>query len=64
MSNYIIMDLDGAFMSTLMNYLLKKFGIKTVALYNHQSLQMKHGINMLSNILTKHLTDHAQMRHK
>ena len=57
------MDLDSAFMSTLMNYLFKKFGIKikTVAPYNHQSLQVEHGIKFLSNILTKHLTDHGQM---
>ena len=35
----IIMDQDGTFMSTVMNYLFRKFGIKvkTVALYNHQS---------------------------
>ena len=61
--DYIIMDLDSAFMSTLMNYLSKKFGIKikTVAPYNHQSLQVECGINSLSNILTKQLTDHGQM---
>ena len=63
MSDYIIMDFDSAFKSMLMNYLLKKFGIKikTVAPYNHQSLQAKHGIKSLSNILTKHLADHVQM---
>ena len=57
------MDLDSAFMSTLMNYLFKMFGvkIKTVAPYNHESLQAEHGINSLSNILTKHLIDHGQM---
>ena len=56
--DYIIMDLDSAFMSSLMSYLFKKLGIKikTVAPYNHQSLQAKHGIKSLSNILTKHLT--------
>ena len=61
--DYIIMDLDRAFMSTLMNYLLKKCGIKIkiVAPYNHQLLQTKHGLKSLSNILTKHLTDHGQM---
>ena len=61
--DYIIVDLDSAFMSMLMNYLFKKFGIniKTVAPYNHQSLQAEHGIKSLSNILTKHLTDHGQM---
>ena len=37
---YIIMDQDSAFMSSLMTYLLNKFNIKirTVAPYNHQSL--------------------------
>ena len=40
----IIMDLDSAFMSSLMSYLFKKLGIKinTVAPYNHQSLQAEH----------------------
>ena len=56
--DYMIMDLDSAFMSSLMNYLFKRLGIKikTVAPYNHQSLQAEHGIKSLSNILTKHLT--------
>ena len=56
--DYIIMDLDSAFMSSLMSYLFKKLGIKikTVAPYNHQSVQAEHGIKSLSNILTKHLT--------
>ena len=50
--DYIVMDLDSAFMSTLINYLFKKFHIKskTVAPYNHQSLQVEHGIMSLSNI--------------
>ena len=50
-------------MSTLMNYLFKNFGIKikTVAPYNHKSLQAEHGIKSLSNILTKYLDDHGQM---
>ena len=54
--DYIIMDLDSAFMSSLMTYLFKKLGIKikTVALYIHQSLQAEHGIKSLSNILTKY----------
>ena len=54
----IIMDQDSAFMSILMNYLLRKLNIKikTVAPYNHQSLQAKHGIKVLSRILMKHLT--------
>ena len=52
------MDLDSAFMSSLMSYLFKKLGIKikTVAPCNHQSLQAEHCIKSLSNILTKHLT--------
>ena len=64
--DYLIMDQDSAFMSTLMNYLFKKFGIKvkTVVLYIHQSLKAEHGIKSLSSILTKHLTDHGQMWHK
>ena len=55
----MIMDLDSAFMSSLMNYLFKRLGIKikTVAPYNHQSLQAEHGIKSLSNILTKHLSN-------
>ena len=56
--NCIIMDQDSAFMSTLMKYLFRKqnIKIKTVAPYNHQSLQAEHGIKSLSRILTKHLT--------
>ena len=55
---YIIMDQGNAFMSSLMTYLFHKFDIKikTVAPYNHQSLQAEHGIKSLSHILTKHLT--------
>ena len=43
---YIIMDQDSAYMSSLMAYLFHKFDIKikTVAPYNHQSLQAEHGI--------------------
>ena len=61
--DYIIMDLDSAFMSSLMSYLFKKLGIKikTVAPYNHQSLQAEHGIKSLSNILTKHLIKSGDM---
>ena len=61
--DYIIMDLDSAFMSSLMSYLFKKLGIKikTVAPYNHQSLQAEHGIKYLSNILTKHLANSGDM---
>ena len=60
---YIIMDQDSTFMSTLMNYLFRKLNIeiKTVAPYNHQSLQAQHGIKSLSTILTKHLTEQGQM---
>ena len=60
---YIIMDQESAFMSTLMNHLFKRLNIKikTVAPYNHQSLQAEHGIKSLSTILTKHLTEQGQM---
>ena len=55
----IIMDQDSTFMSSLMNYLFRKFEIKvkSVATYNHQSLQVEHGIKFLSTILMKHLTE-------
>ena len=61
--DYMIMDLDSAFMSSLMSYLFKRLGmkIKTVAPYSHQSLQAEHGIKSLSNILTKHLTKSGEM---
>ena len=64
--DYTIMDQDSTFMSTLMNYLFRKFGIKVkmVALYNHQSLQAEHGIKSLPSILTKHLTEQGWMWHK
>ena len=50
-------------MSMIMNYLFKRLNIKikTVALYNHQSLQTEHRIKSLSTILTKHLTEQGQM---
>ena len=50
-------------MSMFMNYLFKRLNIKvkTVALYNHQSLQAEHGLKSLSTILTKHLTEQGQM---
>ena len=53
-------------MSSLFNYLFRKFEIlvKTVAPYNHQSLQVEHGIKSQSNILMKHLTEKGQMWHK
>ena len=61
--DYMIMDLDSAFMSSLMNYLFKRLGIKikTVAPYNHQALQAEHSIKSLSKILTKHLTGLGEM---
>ena len=60
---YIFMDQDSAFMSSLMTYLFHRFDIKikTVAPYNHQSLQAEHGIKSLSHILTKHLSNLGQM---
>ena len=61
--DYILMDLDSAFVSSLMSYLFKNLGIKIkiVAPYNHQSLQAEHGIKSLSNILTKHFTKSGDM---
>ena len=55
--DYIIMDKDSTFMSSLMNYLFNKFNIriKTVTPLNHQSLHAEHRIKYLSTILTKHL---------
>ena len=60
---YIIMDQDSAFMSSLMTYLFHRIdiNIKTVAPYNHQSLQAEHGIKSLTCILTKHLIGLGQM---
>ena len=57
------MDQGSAFMSTLMNYIFRKLGvkIKTVGPYNHQSLQAAHRIKSLSNILRKHLTGQGPM---
>ena len=58
MPEYMRMDQDSAFMSSLMSYLLKKLGIsiKTVGPYNHKSLQ--------ANILSKCLTGQGQTWHK
>ena len=58
-----IMDQDSKFMSSIINYLFNKFDIKikTVAPYNHQSLQAEHRIKSSSSILTKHLTNLGQM---
>ena len=57
------MDQDRALMSSLKIYLYHKFDIKikTVAPYNHQSLQAEHRIKSLSHILTKHLISLEQM---
>ena len=59
----MIMDQDSAFMSTIMSHLFKRLNlkIKTVAPFNHQSLQAEHGIKSLSSILTKNLTEQGQM---
>ena len=59
----ILMDQDSAFMLSLITYLFNKFDIKikTIAPYNHQSLQAEHGIKSLSMILNKHLTNLGQM---
>ena len=60
---YIIMDQDSTFMSSLMMYLFHQLDIKikTISPYNHQSLQAEHGIKSLTHILTKHLTYLGQM---
>ena len=51
------MDQDSTFMSSLMTYLFQRLDIKikTIAPFNHQSLQVEHGIKSLTCILTKHL---------
>ena len=63
--DYMMMDQDSAFMLSLMSYLFKKLEItiKTLGPYNHKTLQAEHGIESLSNILSKHLTDQGQMWH-
>ena len=60
---YLIMDQDSAFMSTIMNHLFRRLNIKTktVAPFNHKSLQVEHGIKSLSTILTKHLTEQGHI---
>ena len=64
--DYMMMDQDSVFRSSLMSYLFKKLGIniKTVGPYNHKSLQAEHGIKSLLSILTKHLTGQGQTWHK
>ena len=61
--NYIIIDQDSSFMSSLMTYLFHRLNIKikTIAPYNHKSLQAKCGSKSLTHILTKHLTSLGQM---
>ena len=61
--DYIIMDQDSAFMSSLVSYLFHRLNIKIkmVGPYNHQSLQAEHGIKSLTHILAKHLTGLGQM---
>ena len=60
---YLIIDQDSAFMSTIMNHLFRKLNIKikTVVPFNHKSLKAEHGIKSLSTILTKHLREQGQM---
>ena len=60
---YIIVDQDSAFISSLMTYLFHRLNIKIkmIAPYNHQSLQVEHGIKSLTHILTKHLASLGQM---
>ena len=61
--DYIIMDQDSAFMSSLMTYLFHRINIriKTIAPYNQQLLQVEYGIKSHTCILTKHLTGLGQM---
>ena len=61
--DYIIMDQDSAFMSSLMCYLFHRLNIKIkmIGPYNHQSLQAEYGIKSPTHILTKHLTGLGQM---
>ena len=60
---YLIMDQDSAFMFIIRNHLFRRLNIKikTVAPFNHKSLQAEHRIKSLSTILTKHLTEQGQM---
>ena len=66
MPEYMVVDQDSVFMSSLMSYLFKKLGIsiKPGGPYNHKSLQAEHGIKSLSNILSKCLTGQGQTWHK
>ena len=61
---YIIMDQDSAFMSSLMTYLFHRFDIKikTVAAYVIINLsRLNMGSNHFHHILAKHLTSLGQM---
>ena len=64
--DYMFMDQDRVFMSSLMGYLFKtlKITIKTIGPYNHKLLQAEHSIKSLSNILSKCLTGQGQMWHR
>ena len=57
------MDQDSAFMFSLMMYLFHRLDIKmkTIAPYNHQSLQAEHGIKSITCLLTKYLTSLEQV---
>ena len=46
--DYMIMDLDSVFMSSLMNYLFKSLGIriKTVVPYNHHHCKLSMVLNL------------------
>ena len=55
----MIIDHDSAFMSTLIDYLFKKLGIR-IKTVDHQSLQAEHGIRSLTSIPVKHLTGLGQ----
>ena len=59
----IMMDQGSTFVSSLINYLFNTFNIKikTVAPFNHQSLQAEQSIKSLSTILTKHVSKLGHM---
>ena len=59
----IFLDQESAFISSLVHYLFSKLDIKikTVAPYNHQSLQAEHEVKSLLTSLTKYLTNLGQM---
>ena len=64
--DYMMLDQDSAFMSSLMSNLFQRLGItiKTVGPYNLKSLQAEHGINSSSSTLSKCLTSQGEMWHK